>query len=62
MECVDFAEKHIPVGQFQWFIDMVSYLQFVIGLLTNNIILYTSLTYVEPYQNILENFGTKIQF
>ena len=31
MECVDFLEKHIPVGQFQWFIDLVSYLQFVKG-------------------------------
>ena len=31
MECVDFAEKHILLGQFQWFIDIVSYLQFVIG-------------------------------
>ena len=31
MECVDFAEKQIPVGQFQWFIDIVSYLQFVTG-------------------------------
>ena len=28
MECVDFVEKHIPVGQFQWFIDIFSYLQF----------------------------------
>ena len=31
MECVDFAENHIPVGQFQWFLDIVSYLQFVTG-------------------------------
>ena len=28
-ECVDFAENHIPVGHFQWFIDLVSYLQFL---------------------------------
>ena len=27
MECVEFAENHIPVGQFQWFLDIVSYLQ-----------------------------------
>ena len=26
-----FAEKHISVGQFQWFIDIVSYLQFLTG-------------------------------
>ena len=31
MECVDFVEKHIPVRQFQWFIDIVSYLQFFMG-------------------------------
>ena len=31
MECVEFAEKHIPVGQFQWFLDIFSYLQFVTG-------------------------------
>ena len=31
MECVEFAEKHIPVGQFHWFIYIVSYLQFVTG-------------------------------
>ena len=29
MERVDFAEKHIPVGQFQWFLYIVSYLQLV---------------------------------
>ena len=29
MECVDFAENHIPVGQFQWFLDIVSHLQLV---------------------------------
>ena len=31
MECVDFAEKHIPARQFQWLLDTVSYLQFVKG-------------------------------
>ena len=31
MECVDFTEKHIPEGQFQWFIDTVCDLQFVTG-------------------------------
>ena len=31
MEGVDFSENHIPVGKFQWFLDIVSYLQFVIG-------------------------------
>ena len=31
MECVDFAEKHIPAGQFQWFLYIISYLQFVTG-------------------------------
>ena len=31
IECVEFTEKHIPVGQFQWFIDIVSYLVFVTG-------------------------------
>ena len=31
IECVYFAEKHIPVGYFQWFLDIVSYLQFVTG-------------------------------
>ena len=24
MECVNFAEKHIPAGQFQWFLDILS--------------------------------------
>ena len=28
---MDFVEKHIPAGQFQWFLDIVSYLQFVTG-------------------------------
>ena len=31
MEHVDFAEDHIMVGQLQWFIDIVSYLQFLTG-------------------------------
>ena len=31
MECVDFAENYIPVGYFQWFIYIFSYLQFVTG-------------------------------
>ena len=31
MECVEFAEKHIPVGQLKWFLDIVSYIQFVTG-------------------------------
>ena len=31
MDCVDIAEKHIPAIQFQWFLDIVSYLQFVTG-------------------------------
>ena len=26
MECVEFDTKHITEGQFQWFIDIVSYL------------------------------------
>ena len=29
MEYVEFAEKQIPVGQFQWFLEILSYLQFV---------------------------------
>ena len=28
---MDFAENHLPVGQFQWFFDIVSYLQSVTG-------------------------------
>ena len=28
---MEFAENHIPVGQFQWFLDIVSYLQFFTG-------------------------------
>ena len=31
MECAEFAGKHTPEVQFQWFIDIVSYLQFVKG-------------------------------
>ena len=31
MECVGFSENHIPVGKFQWFLDIISYLQFVTG-------------------------------
>ena len=31
MDCVEFAEKHIPAGQFHWFLYIVSYLQFVTG-------------------------------
>ena len=31
MEYVEFAEKHILEGQFQWFIYIISYLQFVTG-------------------------------
>ena len=31
-------------------------------LLTNNIILYTCLTFIEPYQNILEPFARKCTF
>ena len=31
MESVDFAEKHIPKGKFQWFLDIVRYFQFVAG-------------------------------
>ena len=31
MECMEFATNHIPEGQFQWFIDIVSYLEFVTG-------------------------------
>ena len=31
MECMKLVTKHIPEGQFQWFIDIVSYLQFVTG-------------------------------
>ena len=31
-------------------------------LLTNHIVLYTRLTYVEPYQNILQHFCTKMHF
>ena len=29
MECVEFSENHILLGQFQWFIYIVSYLHFV---------------------------------
>ena len=28
---MNFAEKHIPEGQFHFFLDIVSYLQFVTG-------------------------------
>ena len=31
MEYVKFAEKHIPEGQFHWFIYIISYLHFVTG-------------------------------
>ena len=31
MECMEFATNDIPEGQFQRFIDIVSYLQFVTG-------------------------------
>ena len=31
MECVEFATKNITEGHFQWFIDIVIYLQFVTG-------------------------------
>ena len=31
MGCVEFTTKHINKGQFQWFIEIVSYLQFVTG-------------------------------
>ena len=31
LDCMEFAMKNIPEGQFQWFIDIVSYLQFFIG-------------------------------
>ena len=31
MDCVDVAVNHITVGQFQWFLDIVSYLQFDTG-------------------------------
>ena len=31
MECVDFEEKHIPLGKFQWFLDIVIYIQFITG-------------------------------
>ena len=30
-ECVEFSEKHIMKGKLQWFIIIVSYLQFVTG-------------------------------
>ena len=35
MECVYFSEKHTLVGQFQWFIDIVSYLKLVTGEITS---------------------------
>ena len=31
IECDDFARDKIPEGKFQWFINIVSYLQFVTG-------------------------------
>ena len=31
-------------------------------ILTNQTVLYTCLTYVKPYQNILDHFPTKMQF
>ena len=31
MECADFAENHLPVGQFQWFLDIFIYLHYVTG-------------------------------
>ena len=31
IECEDFARDKIPEWQFQWFIDIVSYLQFITG-------------------------------
>ena len=30
-ECVEFSENHIMKGKLQWFIIIVSYLQFVTG-------------------------------
>ena len=30
-ECEDFVRDNTPEGQFQWFIDIVRYLQFVTG-------------------------------
>ena len=36
-ECMEFSEKHIPEVQFQWFIDIVSYLQFVKGETVSNL-------------------------
>ena len=37
MECVDFAVKHITEGQFQWFIDIISYLHFVTGEIVSTV-------------------------
>ena len=31
MDCVYFSTKHIPEGEFQWFNDIVSYLNFFKG-------------------------------
>ena len=31
MECVDFAERLIPVGKIQWFLNIVIYLQLFTG-------------------------------
>ena len=28
-DCIFFCKKYVPEGQFQWFLDVVSYLQFV---------------------------------
>ena len=28
-DCILFSQKHVPEGQFQWFLEEVSYLQFV---------------------------------
>ena len=34
---MDFSENHIPVGKFQWFLDIFSYLQFVTGEIVSTV-------------------------
>ena len=34
-ECIFFSQKHVPEVQFQWFLDVVSYLQFVTNAIIN---------------------------
>jgi hypothetical protein len=34
-DCISFSRHHIPEGQFQWFVDVVSYLQFTTDIIVD---------------------------